>query len=478
MFMSILKGIISRATGGGAELFDDAIDALAPNIWYKFDDASFATTIIDHGTVGADLTSQNTVDASVGAAMKSGGSQSIDMPAHTAGNWATEAAQYKDAADAVSAVFGGADAFTFIFSFNSADLGNGNQVFFKINEEPSGGLYLVQMFIGAGTGAQEITCGVYTGGGSYPTQSTTLALDDSGNHLVIWRNSNSPAVGRTLELDGVTEFDGVQGGNPWDFDVPFFIGNSTTVAKPGFTSDCFAGWDRWLSDAEIHGMFERYDTGVYTPLAVINDPTDITGCILWLDASDRGSTTNQWDDKSGEGNHFTSASAGEFPTFSAGEAIFDYAGPDHLDGPDFISALTEGECFIRLTPNNDPGIAGRYGRDYFTTYGGANQLYPYNNGLIYETWGRNSYYIFASPFPLDEEHTLNISSKSTEWKHRQNGVPIYRNTTTVGFTTTPIIGADYNGTNPYDGKMKAYVMFDHVLTTNERMQMEAYMATL
>ena len=63
-------------------------------------------------------------------------------------------------------------------------------------------------------------------------------------------------------------------------------------------------------------------------------PTDIPSLITWLDASDRGVTTNQWDDKSGLGNHYTSSIAAEFPVFANGYA--DFNGSKWLTGPIFI----------------------------------------------------------------------------------------------------------------------------------------------
>ena len=75
-------------------------------------------------------------------------------------------------------------------------------------------------------------------------------------------------------------------------------------------------------------------------------PTNISGLVLWLDAADRGTTTDQWDDKSGQDNHWTSTT-GQFPTFGSEGATF--AGSHRLRSTALATLNpSSAEIFMRL----------------------------------------------------------------------------------------------------------------------------------
>ena len=64
------------------------------------------------------------------------------------------------------------------------------------------------------------------------------------------------------------------------------------------------------------------NTNLSAPLKTITNPTSITGCALWLDASDSSSITqvssavSQWNDKSGNSYNFVQATAGNRPVYT------------------------------------------------------------------------------------------------------------------------------------------------------------------
>ena len=210
-------------------------------------------------------------------------------------------------------------------------------------------------------------------------------------------------------------------------------------------------------------------------------PTDIASLIIWLDASDRGSTTDQWDDKSGLGNHFT-ATSGQFPTFSGGEAIFDGV-TSRVYGPN-LSALTAGEVFLRVAVDVDPSASvetsGLWGFGS-NLIGGQSDHYPYTSGIIYSGWGRDSRVTVGDPTPaLTSYRTVNIWTASGDWNYNLDGTSLYSTATnTVGFRTSTVLGYSTSDAGQYlDGNIKAMCVFNAKLSAGDRSDMEAYMAAL
>lgn len=207
-------------------------------------------------------------------------------------------------------------------------------------------------------------------------------------------------------------------------------------------------------------------------------PTDIGSLWQWLDASNRGVTSLQWDDVSGNARHMTSTSAGEFPSFAAGEADFD--GSDYMTGPS-MAGLSEGELFIRLKLDVDPPTAvARTGPPLWSeTYGGAGH-YPYTDGVIYNGWGSNARKTCGNPAgSLTAYHTLNIHSKTSDWALKINGgVQYSTGSNAVQFYTSPSLARVPSSPYYFNGFMKSMCVFSAKLSTDDRAAMEAYMGAL
>ena len=210
---------------------------------------------------------------------------------------------------------------------------------------------------------------------------------------------------------------------------------------------------------------------------VVTDPTDISGLHLWLDAADRGVTTNQWDDKSGNANHATSASAGEFPTFADGEAAFD-GSDDHLDLAD-MSSLTSGEMFLVIKIANDPPASPQSG---LMKIGTAlnNDHYPWvDNNIVVDFGSTVRKFVGNWAGDMTKYHVLNIQSETGGWVTRFNGITEYSTAVnTVGFSSSPTLGVSYDALTNLEGSIIAMVVYDHVLTDEDRAGVEAYMQTL
>jgi hypothetical protein len=109
-----------------------------------------------------------------------------------------------------------------------------------------------------------------------------------------------------------------------------------------------------------------------------------------------------------------------------------------------LPAMTEGEVFRVLRSANDPSTsASEAGGDVLGTgwNSGANSHYPWTNGTIYDSTGRNSRLSFNPTANLAQQHLLNILSKSGEWTARINGTQEYTTASnTVGFRTSNSFG--------------------------------------
>jgi hypothetical protein len=198
-----------------------------------------------------------------------------------------------------------------------------------------------------------------------------------------------------------------------------------------------------------------------------------------LDAANRGTTDNQWDDLSGNGNHFTAAAANEFPVFSGGEATFDGI-DDHLDGPS-LSALTEGECFVLIKRANDNSETGtNTGSFHDVGASGSVNHYLYDN-TIYDNFGRSGRLTVGDPTPpVDVYRIINIHSATNDWAFKFDGSVLYsEGTNTPSFRATPVIGAGApTGGYFFDGSIKVYLLYNRKLTTEERATVNEYLATL
>lgn len=255
----------------------------------------------------------------------------------------------------------------------------------------------------------------------------------------------------------------------WFNNVEFYSGDITDSVFNGVTTFALYNFD----------VGNTYDNLLVVPHSDFLgfQPTDITGCVLWLDAADRGITTNQWDDKSGQGNHFTAANASYFPSFAGGEASFDGV-DDRLTGPNFLSALTDGEMFIVQKRYLDQSTTGN--NTGWFDLGSSTELshFAYLN-QIYCEFGTTLRKACGDPTPdISVYHTYNIWSAPNDWQLNIDGANQFSTVVnTVGFPTTPVIGWS-NSSYRFQGEIKAVIIFDHKLSSVERAQVELYCAGL
>ena len=241
--------------------------------------------------------------------------------------------------------------------------------------------------------------------------------------------------------------------------------------------------------------------GLLTLSPTIHSPTitvefslpSITGTILqWCEArlltglSD-GDAVTTFTDQSGLGNHWSQSTSGSKPIFKTGgpngHPVLRFDGTDdYLTlASDILSGETEGEVFLVVKIDNDPGASGVDGLWKMDGDGTNACHYPFNgNGEIYEAWGSTARKATAvNPTPaLTSFRLYNVSSKASEYKIRLDGTEIY---TTATNTFSSMTGSHRNlgrsvglfGNAYLDGDIAAIVIVDTVLSGTDRDTIEA-----
>jgi hypothetical protein len=243
--------------GGGpsppASAFDAAIVALSPDYFYKIDDSTFATSLLDSGSEAQDLLTQNATPGSNGTAMRSTKTKSLEMPAWTTGNWAANAAHYAEAGSTLAALLDISDACTVVMSINAPfqDL-NTSQDLLSVASNPIVGVtscfYLQILDVG-----EILRCHEEHTTGSSVTE-TPSNINDGVTHLIIWRTGPE----KNLELDG-TEVDLVEVPQQSfiTLAVPLQLG-ATSDNGQAYRTDCIAVWDSYLSNVNIADLWTLY----------------------------------------------------------------------------------------------------------------------------------------------------------------------------------------------------------------------------
>ena len=247
-------------------------------------------------------------------------------------------------------------------------------------------------------------------------------------------------------------------------------------------------YDRYLSTAEVTSV-EAYLYQKWMAPPAPSIPT--TGLQLWLDADDwstfsysSGVVVSQWRDKSGgnhHANHLYSQPETTRPTrdvtingrtaikVEPGQPGLNHTYPALRIQP-FASAYTAGEMFMVLQVTNDTSGAYHYkwGTDTLWNH------YTAGN-VIYDNWGSTVRHAIGNPVPeLTDPHIYNLRSGPGLYEGAINGTTLYTNlSNTVAFGSAP-----YEipmGGNEGVGKIGEYIVYNRVLSTVERQQVESYL---
>lgn len=217
-----------------------------------------------------------------------------------------------------------------------------------------------------------------------------------------------------------------------------------------------------------------------TAPAVTGPPA--AGLVGWWDAADAstftysaGAIVNQWRDKSTAAHHLASA-AGTEPTRDAtinGVTAVRFDSGARIAVSGFAAAFVAAELFAVLMNTSGPPSAflGQWSGDY--------QFYPFTDGNIYEPWGSSARKMLGNPgTSLQTAHMYNVQTAAGSYVGAINGAQFFTTATnTVAFNGT---GTQYllghGGNTGMTGRIGEVLVYNRVLSTVERQQVEQYLA--
>ena len=241
------------------------------------------------------------------------------------------------------------------------------------------------------------------------------------------------------------------------------------------------------------------DLGI-TPGQRIFTPTQITGCLLWVDADDQSTITHvagsvsQWDDKSGNNYHLTQSTAAYEPTYSSviPYPYIEFDGNNQVlgntdagligvsDGTNTMFVVFESANTTTSSPGQTLVAVNERGRQYYgmninsTTAGAGGtafmnksaQDYSCNNSTIAST---------------TKQVVIGTRDGTDRIIYDQNSVTDTKTNSTDTSQDVFSIGASWeSGRTPvadYTGKIYEVIVYDVVLTTAERNQVQNYLQT-
>jgi hypothetical protein len=220
-------------------------------------------------------------------------------------------------------------------------------------------------------------------------------------------------------------------------------------------------------------------------------PIPTTGLAGWWDADDAskftyssGTAVSEWRDKSGGGHHFGQTLVQQQParngTMNGRTAVTFNGAGQHLRTSNFAGAFTSGEIFVVV----DLAVENSSGLMHFWGYDSQNDHYPFSDGNIYEGWGTTARRNLGNPVDsLLAPHIYNLRSAPGSYVAAVNGAELFSTSTnTVTFLTYagPLAHELGNGASSFDGTtlngtVAEVVMYNRVLSTVERQQVESYL---
>ena len=206
-------------------------------------------------------------------------------------------------------------------------------------------------------------------------------------------------------------------------------------------------------------------------------PLSIAGCTMWLDGADstkvllNGSTVSQWTDKSAAGNNATQPTAGNQPSYSASGIVF--AGNQWLITPIDVNPIAESFFIVFKTTNNLAEIfsgTNANGREVLIV-GGVMYLSKYGTNPVGLTPNGGS--VSTNTVTLfDYQYTTSLVTLNLNGLQTGSGTP----PVTYGGTGTSYIGSSTYAPNNMYGTIYEIIYYNVSLTTNERQQVEGYLA--
>jgi hypothetical protein len=226
----------------------------------------------------------------------------------------------------------------------------------------------------------------------------------------------------------------------------------------------------------------------YNKPAISGPP--LTGLVGWYDADDAstftyfsGTSVRQWNDKSGSGNHATVTGdvVGNAPTRVAaainGKAAMSF-GPSGVMLTNVSASNVPFHLFAAVKTGPITGASAIFGGN------GAGAISLDHNAATIRlmSYANRVVGTSTSPFTASTPTVLEASyTGALVWTHYRNGVADGTGTDASGWFSSGLKmhlgGAQSPNVSPYDGHGGEFIIYNRVLTTVERQQVESYLRT-
>ena len=214
--------------------------------------------------------------------------------------------------------------------------------------------------------------------------------------------------------------------------------------------------------------------------ATITSPTQLSGCELWLDASDLqsviGSTASAWVDKSGNGATATQSTSANQPTLVKngwnGLSYLSFDGSNDTMTGSLSNSIVDDSIFVVCRTKNSASDAGifyigsSFGVKGLTHHNGSNVYCYFNSGSKYKAYNISTY----SP------HIISRSYADTVGTLHVNGCEA---TNSNGTPADPSASSAYviaNATNECEIDIGEIIVYNRKLSQAELRQVEKYLS--
>jgi hypothetical protein len=296
---------------------------------------------------------------------------------------------------------------------------------------------------------------LYQNGASIATggYANTSSIDSTNNLLVGFYNNTS----------------GTGGGNGYYFggsinEILCIFGTLTTTQRLQIEGYLAEKWN--LRDSLLPAR-HPYISGAPSGFT----PTSISSCMLWLDAADTatvtlsGSNVTQWNDKSGNLNHFRTL-AGTSPTYSSNQVVFPSGAVMRSIASITMSLNTYAVIVFKLATLSEFAYMISFTNMSPGGYPGDYSIRASYGVLAPEAFGGTGYIVNGTSNPSFGTSTYSNSPVIVAGKSTAGDM--------VGLTTVEISTASMG--RFFVGSMYEVMLFSSPLTTTQRQQLEGYLA--
>jgi len=225
------------------------------------------------------------------------------------------------------------------------------------------------------------------------------------------------------------------------------------------------------------------------------NPTQISGCQLWLDAADplgtgtapsSGTTINSWKDKSGNTNHATGQVSAATGSDSVG-AFLNFQGTNYYTIGSGAFIVNKYFTIFIVERLQSSGVPGAYQHHFIgnttpgPTNGALHLRYANTTSILMGYYGNDigsgnviSAFTTVDAQP-DRMFTFNQLSSGRNIYINSSNVASDTNTTLLNGWASPVIGQSFSGYY-YVGKMREMIFYTGELSTAQRQQVEGYLA--